>query len=676
MKNTLNTDLKEKMMAFAKSQGEDFLHKAVKDNNGWYWKVYEVYNGKIKEEKLSDSIYSGMAGTLLFLIQLYETTKEDKYLEACIEGGNWLISQDNKTYNLSFYVGNTGVAYTLIKLYRITNKKVYYDKAIDIVKTSVQNITPYAYVNNTDLLLGHAGSLLGLAHLYSNTKEEWILEQIDVYIKFLIRYAKFGLKGISWDGNSFDHVRNLCGFSHGVSGIGWVFLELAHYFKNEALTIIAEQAFQYENLYFDKENFNWYDFRSSAGKELYDKAIDAMELMALKDAKNKSDYRSGKVEDLLAAKHMIAWCHGAPGIGLSRLRAADTFKKEIYEKDIKTATSKTIETFMHMGDLSICHGMAGNFILLNEAAKLINKEGKSTELSNAILDKIANIDSIDEPYRGLFLDQNVGRAYLYSYLLQDNPEPSILMPSITSKIDDEDKLNKENYSYVFADRKMIFHALLSSGFERTLDILKNTNEAGLDELICGLNAEEDIYDKFTHFVEETIKQNDNYGSLIEEIFEIERDTIALYREMPSITLWHTKNQVIHEDINAMLLLSEAEFFNQKVEINADIVFKQTSWKWNQEDFTENINKQAEEFWQIIFLNNLIKPEEIYLSKLEAVILNEFEEEAQIKAVIDNIVAQFNIQDNEQELQVRNKVCSIIKDFMRVNFLIPHQYQFD
>jgi lantibiotic modifying enzyme len=62
---------------------------------------------------------------------------------------------------------------------------------------------------------------------------------------------------------------------------------------------------------------------------------------------------------------MTAWCHGAPGIALSRLRAYEILKDNAYEAEALVA----VETTRHAvesrrlsanANYSLCHGLAGN----------------------------------------------------------------------------------------------------------------------------------------------------------------------------------------------------------------------------------------------------------------------------------------------------------------------------
>ena len=94
------------------------------------------------------------------------------------------------------------------------------------------------------------------------------------------------------------------------------------------------------------EHDNWPDFRS-AGQQQHDTI-------------NNQQFA-----------YATAWCHGAPGIGLSRLRAYDILKEEKYLRDCYAALRSTtamvlnakesdFSSSFHSTNYSLCHGLSGN----------------------------------------------------------------------------------------------------------------------------------------------------------------------------------------------------------------------------------------------------------------------------------------------------------------------------
>jgi lantibiotic modifying enzyme len=84
-----------------------------------------------------------------------------------------------------------------------------------------------------------------------------------------------------------DLSRPLAGLSHGASGIGLALIEIGVALGDETLIDAGAAGFAYEETIFDAATGNWRDLRP----------------------------------DVPAGPGMASWCHGAPGIGLARLRA-------------------------------------------------------------------------------------------------------------------------------------------------------------------------------------------------------------------------------------------------------------------------------------------------------------------------------------------------------------------
>ena len=78
------------------------------------------------------------------------------------------------------------------------------------------------------------------------------------------------------------------------------------------------------------------------------------------DLRDQQEHRNGK------GSCMMAWCHGAPGIGLARLNAIDSIGDDRLYDDIDAAIESTLAAgFGH--NQCLCHGDLGNLIFLYEA---------------------------------------------------------------------------------------------------------------------------------------------------------------------------------------------------------------------------------------------------------------------------------------------------------------------
>src|SRR5581483_2271946 len=133
--------------------------------------------------------------------------------------------------------------------------------------------------------------------------------------------------------------RNLTGFSHGTAGIGWALLELWSATGEERFRGGALEAFRYERSLFDAEQRNWPDYREEE------------------------------------TRYPAVWCHGAGGIGFSRLRAWQLLGDPETLAEARTALATTADTLREDRSFGLCHGTAGNADLLVYASDVLGEAG-------------------------------------------------------------------------------------------------------------------------------------------------------------------------------------------------------------------------------------------------------------------------------------------------------------
>jgi lantibiotic modifying enzyme len=100
-----------------------------------------------------------------------------------------------------------------------------------------------------------------------------------------------------------------------------------------------KSAFRYENAVYDVHAGNWPDFRLDGGG-------DGPEQM----------------------RYGCSWCHGAPGVALSRMRAARLLGRSVDETEISNAVRATQAT-VDATTFSLCHGFFGNLEVMIEASR-------------------------------------------------------------------------------------------------------------------------------------------------------------------------------------------------------------------------------------------------------------------------------------------------------------------
>ena len=254
---------------------------------------------RIENRALDPSLYGGTSGIGLFLSYLYLYTREERFHDTAIGA----IKQSLRYYknlpqNIRFglHAGWLGVAYAPTKVGILLNNDKFLEQALEILMSLYSGYQKGDH--HLDIISGNAGAIPALLEIYLLTfRDEKIY---DLAIKLgdeLVVSAQKESVGWSWNSNPGQPEfadRNLTGFAHGAAGIGYGLLELSRKTDRKDFEVAARKAFSYENHWFNQKMANWPDFRKYPS---YDSNMKSSEF-----------------------RYATAWCHGAPGIGLSRLR--------------------------------------------------------------------------------------------------------------------------------------------------------------------------------------------------------------------------------------------------------------------------------------------------------------------------------------------------------------------
>jgi lantibiotic modifying enzyme len=303
---------------------------------------------------LGPELYDGTSGIAYFLGCLYDYTKRESYYRTAEGAINHSLSRIGDIHSLNrfgFYDGYIGIAYIATKLAPKLDNDLLFERAISILR-SLSKDTQTKHL--MDVVSGNAGAIPALLEMYDTFRDQMLYDLVLNLGDELLQSAVKCPIGWSWDyranGIEFpDH--NLTGFSHGVAGIAYSLLELFRKTDNNKYRLAAEEGFNYENQWFNPKYNNWPDFRPIRQVR-----------------KNHSE--------LFYAN---AWCHGAPGICLSRLRAYQILRDEKYLRDCQAAIYTIVESLkdhdtIDRGNYSLCHGVGGNCEPLINAYEVFKNE--------------------------------------------------------------------------------------------------------------------------------------------------------------------------------------------------------------------------------------------------------------------------------------------------------------
>lgn len=297
-------------------------------------------------------LYNGTAGIALFLARLFEATNEKLYRTTAEGGIRQALSRledINPTAHAGFYTGLMGIAYTSLQLGETFGNQEFIEKGLQLVETLVKDNPDQQAL---DVLAGSAGCIPALLNIQQRYQKDYLLDLAIRHGEHLLETARKSENGWSWNTLEDFTRHDLTGFSHGTAGIAWALLELFRVTRQEKFRAGAEQGFLYERHWFSPQHGNWPDFRSFQVPRTP---------------------TTGAEE---TPTYMVAWCHGAAGIGLSRLRAYHLLGEEVFLHEVEAALRTTVQGLQqailtNQGNYSLCHGNAGNAELLIYASRVL-----------------------------------------------------------------------------------------------------------------------------------------------------------------------------------------------------------------------------------------------------------------------------------------------------------------
>ena len=328
----------------AQSIGDRLCRDSVWDGGYCYWiddaMEYEGSDWSVVSGPVTADLYSGASGIALFLARLYTVSPNQTYHRTATGAMEYALSRyqtlDASASN-GLYGGWTGIAYALSTLADALGNERFRSVALQIINDRRDDDPA---LQALDVVFGSAGAIPALLAIHEKHPSREIIDLTSRYGEYLLATANQHDHGWSWSTLGTAST-DILGFSHGAAGIGWALLELARATNDSQFKTGAEQAFAYERHHFDPHEVNWPDVRDDVGP---------------------------------AERFPVAWCHGAAGIGLSRLRAYELTAREDYLQEAEAAIRTTTQWLSRPSDkknYSLCHGIGGNADLLIYAGQVL-----------------------------------------------------------------------------------------------------------------------------------------------------------------------------------------------------------------------------------------------------------------------------------------------------------------
>jgi lantibiotic biosynthesis protein len=293
-------------------------------------------------------LYNGTSGIALFLARLYSLTGEKPFKTAASGAAlqaDSCAAQLADAARVGFYSGQLGIAYSFLELAELLEDEKFLEPAFALLDELGKTKEDSKLL---DVISGSAGAIPALLNIYRKHSRDSYLQMAVREGENLLRTATKREEGFSWNTIGMPDQPDLLGFSHGTAGIGWALLELHRETGEAKFAEAAQQAFRYERHHFSREHQNWPDLRN---------------------------LQTGQTQ---GPSYAVAWCHGAPGIGLSRLRSFQMTQDPAYRVEAEAAlgtTMKTLDPALYGGqaNFSLCHGLGGNAEVLIYGAQVFRR---------------------------------------------------------------------------------------------------------------------------------------------------------------------------------------------------------------------------------------------------------------------------------------------------------------
>jgi type 2 lantibiotic biosynthesis protein LanM len=371
------------LRALASAVGKRLEELALQNETGAYWLgVSPLDESTWGLFPSGPDLYAGTSGMALFLAYLGAITGEPSQtllanraltsLRAQVRE-SLAIAEDDHGRNLSLrtvgaFEGVGSVIYLLTNLGVLWGAPELLHEAEDLVERLPALITRDQHC---DVIYGSAGCILTLLALGSVRPSPRILDVAILCGDHLRATAQPMRRGTAW--TTLEGQPPLGGFSHGTAGIAFSLLQLAARSGQERFRQTAVEALAYDRSLLVPELNNWADLRVFASR------------------KPKPDEARQPASES-TQKSMVAWCHGAPGIGLGRLGALHELDDAQIRDEIDIALSATTQ-YGFAGNHSLCHGGLGNVELLLTAARVLGRPEDHEALERATTLVVGSIQS-------------------------------------------------------------------------------------------------------------------------------------------------------------------------------------------------------------------------------------------------------------------------------------------
>jgi hypothetical protein len=577
----MDPQLRSQLLLEAQRIGDHVLSRAEQDEDGVHWKTLtaDPVDGLGRPSELHwkarENLYSGVAGIALFLIELARQTGSTRFLGTAAAGLGWVARRVQRGLPLEpgLFVGRLGVARALLRLAEVEGDRRHAHAALEIAAPAAQ--AGNGLLLSDDLLQGRAGIVIGLLDLHAATEATWARARSQELLDELIERACPWRTGLYWDHGN-DRIRGLCGLAHGASGVGLALLEAAAVFDRHELVNGASEAFAYEDASFDPILRNWPDLRAPpSSHELAREAHLELERTAPVTPGNTS-----------------AWCHGAIGIGLCRVRAHQLEPHDSHILAIRRALSRALEDSPTEAapprTWTLCHGHGAAIELLAQASEPLKDIAPMRVAEEQVALLLA--DRARGNYRPGFRDARgerdlalftgeAGIGYLLLRLIDPMGTPSVLVPRARQAKARHDP-SRPHARPAQIEVQRAGRPLLKRAFPRTLRLAQALSPAICDSLCARFTCPSAFHEQALLDGLRSTPVDDLAREALSEIHGLERAKWIMDTAVESYASLAAEEQVQRGRAQRMLALSAAEFEALQLVLCGHSSLRRCRWNWD------------------------------------------------------------------------------------------------
>jgi type 2 lantibiotic biosynthesis protein LanM len=380
--------------------------RSFQEGVSWNTLGYYAQAQRWQLEPMAPRFYDGLCGVALFLAALGKVGSEPEFAALARSALATVVREAARPdYERVLFepgigaaVGQSSVFYALVRASEFLGEEEWLCHARRFAE--MLDAARITSDRKFDLISGAAGAALALLALYRATRIPEALEKAALCGKHLLQHRSESRQGPrAWKTLG---EKMLTGFSHGAAGIAYALLKLYEATGENSFREAAVEAEAFESSVFMPEVSNWPDFRYPPDEQGY--------------------------------RYLTSWCHGAPGIALSRLAALPILDTPQVREDISHGLRATRLAGTTELDTLCCGGM-GRVEALVVAAKELGDPAylqEARKMGSTILRRSQAPASYalgwkKAPFLASFHQGMAGIGYEYLRLAAPASLPSVLL---------------------------------------------------------------------------------------------------------------------------------------------------------------------------------------------------------------------------------------------------------